>query len=78
MGQGKGGGGNVELSVQIYNFGSLWSSGNLGSTWKLVLLLLFHLEGGGEERYFGSRGEKEKGLLGERKGEREGQNNNSN
>lgn len=78
MGQGKGGGGNAELSVQIYNFGSLWSSGNLGSTWKLVLLLLFHLEGGGEERYFGSRGEKEKGLLGERKGEREGQNNNSN
>lgn len=67
MGQGKGGGGgNAELSVQIYNFVSLWSSGDLGSTWKLALLLLFHLGGGGEKRYFGSRGEKEKGLLGER------------
>ena len=65
MGQGKGGG-DAELSVQIYNFGSLWSSGNLGSTWKVVLLLLFHLGGGGEERYFGSGGEKEKGLFRER------------
>ena len=40
MGQGKGGGGNAELSVQIYNFGSLWSSGNLGSTWKLALFVV--------------------------------------
>lgn len=76
MGQGKGGGGNAELSVQIYNFGSLWSSGNLGSTWKLALLLLFHLGGGGGRGTLGVGERRKRDFWG--RGEREGQNNNSN
>ena len=67
MGQGKGGGGECRIKCTNIQF------------WVPLVIRKFrvYLEigfivvvpfggGGGEERYFGSRGEKEKGLLGER------------